>query len=65
AKGQPATFNSSGVIKGFTAALVGHKVGSQVIVIIPPDKGYGSAGSPPDIGGKDTLVFVVDILGIA
>ena len=65
AKGQPATFNSAAVIKGFTAALVGHRVGSQVIVIIPPDQGYGSAGSPPNIGGKDTLVFVVDILGIA
>lgn len=65
ARGTPATFNTSAVIAGFTAALVGQTVGSQVIVIIPPDQGYGSAGSPPDIGGTDTLVFVVDILGIA
>jgi peptidylprolyl isomerase len=36
-----------------------------VIVIIPPSQGYGEAGSPPDIGPTDTLVFVVDILGIA
>lgn len=65
ARGEPATFNTAQVIAGFTAALVGQTVGSQVIVVIPPDQGYGSAGSPPDIGGTDTLVFVIDILGIA
>ncbi len=65
ARGTPATFNTAQVIAGFTAALVGQTVGSQVIVIIPPDQGYGAAGSPPDIGGTDTLVFVIDILGIA
>ncbi len=64
ARGEPSTFSTSGVIAGFSAALVGQKVGSQVIAIIPPDQGYGAAGSPPDIGGTDTLVFVVDILGI-
>jgi peptidylprolyl isomerase len=65
ARGEPATFNTKQVIAGFTAALEGQTVGSQVIVIIPPDQGYGAAGNPPDIGGTDTLVFVVDILGIA
>lgn len=65
ARGETATFGTSQVIAGFTAALVGQKVGSRVIVIIPPDKGYGAAGSPPNIGGTDTLVFVIDILGIA
>ncbi len=65
ARGEPATFNTAGVIAGFTAALEGQQVGSQVIVIIPPDQGYGEAGSGPDIGGTDTLVFVIDILGIA
>lgn len=63
-RGEPASFNTGGVIAGFTKALVGQAVGSQVIVIIPPAEGYGEAGSPPDIGGTDTIVFVVDILGI-
>ncbi len=63
-RGEPATFGTDQVIAGFSAALVGQKVGSQVIAIIPPDQGYGDAGSPPSIGGTDTLVFVVDILGI-
>ncbi|MGX5681270.1 FKBP-type peptidyl-prolyl cis-trans isomerase [Schumannella luteola] len=65
ARGEPATFNTAQVIEGFTKALVGQTVGSQVIVIIPPDYGYGSAGSGDKIGGTDTIVFVIDILGIA
>lgn len=65
ARGEPATFNTGQVISGFTAAIVGQTVGSQVIVIIPPADGYGANGNPPKIGGTDTIVFVVDILGIA
>ena len=63
-RGSPTTFNTREVIGGFTAALEGQTVGSQVLVVIPPEQGYGAAGSPPDIGGTDTIVFVVDILGI-
>lgn len=59
----PATFSTGKVIKGFSAALVGNTVGSQVIVVIPPDQGYGSAGnSTVGISGTDDLVFVIDIL---
>lgn len=64
-RGTPATFNTAGVIAGFTRALEGQNVGSQVIVIIPPDLGYGpQGGRAPDISATDTLVFVIDILGI-
>ncbi len=62
--GNPVTFNTREVIGGFTAALEGQTVGSQVLVVVPPDQGYGAAGRAPDIGGTDTIVFVVDILGI-
>ena len=51
-----------GVIPGWDKTLVGKKVGSRVLIVIPPKDGYGDAGSPPKISGKDTLVFVVDIL---
>lgn len=61
-RGAPTGFPTNGVIPGFTKALVGQKVGSQVVAIIPPAEGYGEAGSPPNIGGTDTIVFVVDIL---
>ena len=34
-----------------------------MLLVIPPDKGYGSTGnSEAGISGTDTLVFVVDIL---
>ena len=34
----------TGFVPGFTKALDGQKVGSQVIVIIPPADGYGTEG---------------------
>jgi peptidylprolyl isomerase len=50
------------VIKAWDEQLVGKKVGSRVLLVVPPADGYGAAGSPPKISGTDTLVFVVDIL---
>ena len=38
------------------------RLGSRVLLVVPPKDGYGAAGSPPKISGTDTLVFVVDIL---
>ncbi|MGO4535421.1 FKBP-type peptidyl-prolyl cis-trans isomerase [Leifsonia sp. 2MCAF36] len=60
-RGAPYTNTASGFVPGFTKALVGQKVGSQVIVVIPPADGYGSAGNG-EIKGTDTMVFVLDIL---
>lgn len=50
------------VIAGWQEGLIGAKVGSRRQLIIPPDKGYGKAGSGPDIKADETLVFVIDIL---
>lgn len=69
--GQPATFNlvyPNGVIEGFHTALVGAKVGSQVIAVVPPASGYGKntattlKNSAKDVKNSDVLVFVIDIL---
>jgi peptidylprolyl isomerase len=52
------------VVPGFEKGLVGQKVGSQVLLVIPPKDGYGAQGNgavPPNA----TIIFVVDILGIA
>jgi peptidylprolyl isomerase len=59
-----ANFTTDGVIAGFGDAMVGQTVGSRVVVIIPPDQGYGPSGGQPDAGisATDTLVFVIDIL---
>jgi peptidylprolyl isomerase len=55
-----------GVVPGWDKTLVGKRVGSEVILAIPPKDGYGKAGSPnAGIKGTDTLYFVVDILGAA
>lgn len=50
------------VVKGFLDGLVGQKVGSQVLLVIPPELGYGDAGNGA-VPADATLVFVVDILG--
>jgi peptidylprolyl isomerase len=66
--GSPASFpiGVGKVIVGWDEGLVGRKVGSQVLMSIPPDKGYGVAGkAEAGIKGTDTLVFVVDILDAA
>jgi peptidylprolyl isomerase len=63
--GKPATFGIGvgQVIAGWDEGLVGQPIGSQLLMVIPPDKGYGAAGKPDGgIKGTDTLVFVVDIL---
>jgi peptidylprolyl isomerase len=62
---EPATFaiGVGGVVPGWDKTLVGAKVGSRMILAIPPADGYGSKGNPQaGIKGTDTLYFVVDIL---
>lgn len=63
-RGEPFSFTvgAGQVIQGWDDAVKGQKVGSQLLVIVPPEKGYGEQGSPPNIPGNATLIFVVDIL---
>jgi peptidylprolyl isomerase len=56
----PATFATTGVVPGFGAALVGQKVGSTVLVTIPPIYAYGIDPKAAQLGGQ-TLVFLIDI----
>ena len=51
------------VVPGWDKTLVGAKIGSRMILAIPPADGYGAKGNPKaGIKGTDTLYFVVDIL---
>jgi peptidylprolyl isomerase len=62
-RGQLTSFSLQQVVKGWAQGLTGKKVGSRVLIVIPPALGY--ADSPPSGSGikKDsTLVFSVDIL---
>jgi peptidylprolyl isomerase len=63
--GTPASFpiGVGSVVPGWDKTLVGAKVGSRMILAIPPADGYGDQGnSAAGIKGTDTLYFVVDIL---
>jgi FKBP-type peptidyl-prolyl cis-trans isomerase len=53
----------TGVIPGFSQAIVGMAVGGRRRAVIPPNLAYGSAGSgsvPPNA----TLVFEIELLSI-
>ena len=52
------------VIKGWDEGVAGMKVGGRRRVTIPPRLGYGSAGAGSVIKGGETLVFIVDLLGV-
>ncbi len=64
--GQPFQYElgASMVIPGWDEGLEGMKVGGRRQLTIPPDKAYGAQGSPPAIGPNETLVFVIDLLGV-
>ncbi len=52
-------------VAGFADGLKGASVGSRIMIVIPPSLGYGKSGnSSAGIKGTDTLVFVVDVLGV-
>ena len=52
------------VITGWDKLLVGDKVGSRVLLSVPPADGYGPTGNPQaGIKGTDTLEFVIDVVG--
>ena len=60
--GSPTLFSGQ-LLPGLEAALVGQKMGSRVVAVIPPAEGFGKSGDPSaGIKGTDTLVFVVDML---
>ena len=52
------------VIQGWDEGVQGMKVGGRRRLTIPPEKGYGSRGAGGVIKGGETLVFVVDLLGV-
>ena len=60
--GQPLTQPLSGLIQGWTIGLTGVKVGSRVLLQIPPAYGYGAQGSGSGIPANATLWFLIDVV---
>jgi peptidylprolyl isomerase len=59
---QPTLFPPQ-LLPGLVKALVGQKMGSRVLVVIPPKQAFGTKGNPQaGIKGTDTLVFVIDLI---
>lgn len=62
--GHPGAFPSGKLVPGLEKALVGAKVGSRVVAVVPPKEGYGDKGAPElEVTAKDSLVYVLDIKG--
>ena len=64
---QPLAFQlgTGMVIPGWDSGLVGMQKGGRRLLIIPPDMAYGAQGTPDGtIAPNETLVFVVDLVGI-
>ena len=60
--GKPSLFTGT-LLPGLETALVGQKIGSRVLAVIPPKDGFGTNGNTEaGIGKTDTLVFVIDMV---
>lgn len=53
----------NGLIPAWDKSIPGLERGSRVLIIAPPEEGYGSQARP-GIPADSTLVFVVDVLGV-
>ena len=65
-RGEPFAFPLGGgqVIAGWDQGVAGMKVGGRRKLTIPPHLGYGSRGAAGAIKPNETLIFVVDLLGV-
>jgi peptidylprolyl isomerase len=52
------------VIAGWDQGVAGMKVGGRRRITIPPNLAYGKRGAGGVIGPDETLVFVVDLVGV-
>ena len=52
------------VIPGWDQGVAGMRVGGRRRITIPPNLAYGKRGAGGVIGPDETLIFVVDLIGV-
>ncbi len=62
--GTPAAFRLNGLIEGWVIAMQQMSVGDKWEIYLPAERGYGKR-SIPGIPGGSTLIFEIELLGIA
>lgn len=63
--GEPVRFPIGSVIPGWQEVLPLMSVGSKWRVVVPPELGYGTFGSLPDIEPGEALIFEIELVAIA
>jgi peptidylprolyl isomerase len=65
-RGEPLSFRLGvgQVIAGWDQGVAGMKVGGRRKLVIPPHLGYGDRGAGGVIKPGETLIFVVDLVGV-
>ncbi|CNF35438.1 FK-506 binding protein%2C peptidyl-prolyl cis-trans isomerase [Mycobacterium tuberculosis] len=58
------TLGTGRVIKGWDMGIAGMKVGGRRKLVIPPHLAYGDRSPSPAIKPGETLIFVVDLVGV-
>ena len=65
-RGEPFSFRlgAGQVIAGWDRGVAGMRVGGRRRLVIPPHLGYGDRGAGRSIKPGETLIFVVDLVGV-
>jgi len=65
-RGETFTFRlgAGEVIAGWDQGVAGMHIGGRRRIVIPPHLGYGKRGAGGAIKPNETLVFVVDLIGV-
>lgn len=59
----PLSLDSTDLLPGLKKGLADQKVGSRILVAMPPKDAFGSEGnSQIKVGGEDTILFLMDVV---